>query len=418
MIRIDEIYYNTFWTWFKHNNLNTRMLFCDPPGSSSQANLKILKSEEYDFSPYPLNEYIYGYPPKDNKYLYFHDQEPIHTDVHYSLFNAVIDKTFDISNNIKITQGIWPRPLQNDDYIRMIKNRKVLGVKYEIPPEKAEKIGGIVSSELHSDSLQQVLNKYGWQSYYYFFHGWASLDWYRGYHRSFLIPRAKDRSPTKSFISPNRIIGGKRDHRVLFLYHLFKNSLDHNHTTSPKICPEENVHITEIAKKYINVYPDIIDTFNNAQLPQLFKNEETQLMSSCWITNHDESADSLFYVPTETVYFGRRWHLTEKTFKPIVLEMPFILVAPAGSLEYLRSYGFKTFSHIIDESYDEETNDILRLEKIAKLLTDIDKLSTKEKQQIHRHCLPIVEHNYNHFYFGNFEGILWKELTGMMQEWL
>jgi len=353
--------------WIQNNKPDTRLFFCDPPGTAEPSTL-------FNHGTEHSEEYI-----TENDYIFLHDQEPIHLDIHKDLFNDVIKRNKDI---------------------------------YPFPQ------GHIVVSEMHSQFLNKLIDIYGWESHYYFYHGWAAIDWYRGYHRSFLIPRAKDRKPTKSFISPNRIIGGKREHRVLFLYHLFKNSLDHNHTTSPKICPEENVHITEIAKKYINVYPDIIDIFNNAQLPQLFKNEETQLMTSCWITNHDESADSLFYVPTETVYFGRRWHLTEKTFKPIVLEMPFILVAPVGSLEYLRSYGFKTFGHIIDESYDEETNDILRLEKIAELLKDIDNLSTKEKQQIHNHCLPIAEHNYNHFYFGNFEDILWKELTGMMQEWL
>ena len=199
---------------------------------------------------------------------------------------------------------------------------------------------------------------------------------------------------------------------------MFKNSLEHNHISCPKTCPEEEVDITDIASKYTNQYPTIIDTFNNMDLPYLFENEDTQLMTSCWVTNFKESTDSVFYVVTETVYFNRRLHLTEKSFKPIALEMPFILVAPAGSLEYMRSYGFKTFNGIIDESYDTEVDDLIRLEKIAKLLSDIDKLSIKEKQEIHKQCLPIVEHNYNHFYFGGFEEILWKELTNMLNELL
>jgi len=410
MIRIDEIYHNIFWAWIQEqNNFHVRILYCYPHGSSAIKNIIIKET---------THKYNHIYNGLSQEYIYFHDQEPIHMDIHTDLFNYIKDKNNDIFQKSKLTQYIYPRPMLRQEYLRILYYKTHTWICDDIPPEKAKSIGKIVVSEKNSSHVDHIIDEYGWQPHYYFFHGWASLDWYRGYHRSFLISHAKYRTPTKTFISPNRIIGGKRDHRVLFLYHIFKNNLNDNYITSPKICPEENVHITEIAKKYINVYPDIIDTFNNAQLPQLFKNEKTQLMTSCWITNHNESADSLFYVPTETVYFGKRWHLTEKTFKPIVLEMPFILVAPAGSLEYLRSYGFKTFSHIIDESYDKETDDILRLEKIAKLLTDIDKLSTKEKQQIHNHCLPIVEHNYNHFYFGNFEGILWKELTGMMQEWL
>jgi hypothetical protein len=137
-------------------------------------------------------------------------------------------------------------------------------------------------------------------------------------------------------------------------------------------------------------------------------------MTSCWLGNFVEAADSLVYVPTETVYFGRRTHLTEKTFKAIALEMPFVLVAPAGSLAYLREYGFKTFDGIFDESYDLETNDVTRIERVTQLLKTLDDLSVEQRQAIHQQCLPIVEHNYNHFYKGGFASVLWTELTEML----
>jgi hypothetical protein len=196
--------------------------------------------------------------------------------------------------------------------------------------------------------------------------------------------------------------------------YVFKNQLEHNHISAPRTCPEEHVDITSIAQKYTNVYQDIVQVFERAQLPRLFAGEDTQNMTSCWLTNFAEAADSLVYVPTETVYFGRRTHITEKTFKAIALEMPFVLVAPAGSLEYLREYGFQTFADIFDESYDQETDDIKRIERVVKLLRDLDELGPKERQQIHRACLPIVEHNYNHFYRGGLTDVLWTELTTML----
>jgi hypothetical protein len=148
----------------------------------------------------------------------------------------------------------------------------------------------------------------------------------------------------------------------------------------------------------------------------LFAGEDQQQMASCWLTNFDEAQDSLVYVPTETVYFGRRQHITEKTFKAIALEMPFVLVAPVGSLEYMREYGFKTFAGVLDESYDTETDDIKRIERVTKLLKDLDNLTVKERQSIHRACLPIVEHNFNHFYNGGLTEILWQELQAMLNE--
>jgi hypothetical protein len=146
---------------------------------------------------------------------------------------------------------------------------------------------------------------------------------------------------------------------VLFLYNVFKNQLEHNHISAPRVCQYEGVDISIIAQKYTNVYQDITNQIDQAQLPRTFAGETTQNMTSCWLTNFDEARDSLVYVPTETVYFGRRTHMTEKTFKAIALEMPFVLVASAGSLAYLREYGFRTFAGIFDESYDTETDDIL-----------------------------------------------------------
>jgi hypothetical protein len=217
-------------------------------------------------------------------------------------------------------------------------------------------------------------------------------------------------------MSPNRIVAGKRDHRVLFLYNVFKNHLEHNHISAPRICQYEHVDIASIAQKYTNVYQDITDVFNRANLPRLFVGEEEQQMTSCWLSNFTEAADSLVYVPTETVYFGRRTHITEKTFKAIALEMPFVLVAPAGSLAYMREYGFKTFAGIFDESYDTETDDIRRIERVTQLLKDLDDLSPAERLKIHQQCLPIVEHNFNHFYSGGLTDVLWAELQAMLHE--
>ena len=80
----------------------------------------------------------------------------------------------------------------------------------------------------------------------------------------------------------------------------------------------------------------------------------------------------------------------------------------------MREYGFKTFSGVFDESYDQETDDVQRIEKVVKLLKDLDTLSVKERQQIHQACLPAVEHNYNHFYHGGLTNVLWPELISML----
>ena len=338
------------------------MFFCDPPGHTDPDAL--------------FNHGVEGMIETD--YVFFHDQEPVHLDLHKSLFEDVVRRNHDIVSQ---------------------------------PPNGQKQV---VVSE-HGEYVEQLEKTYGWKSHYYFYHGWACKDWFRGYDKTFLIPRARDRAPTHTFMSPNRIVAGKRDHRVLFLYNVFKLGLDKNYISAPRICPYEGVDISQIALKYVNTYPDIEQVIQAAQLPRLFAGEETQIMTSCWLGNYAEAQDSLLYVPTETVYFGRRLHITEKTFKAIALEMPFVLVAPAGSLEYMRSYGFKTFSDVFDESYDEETNDVFRIEKVTQLLKDLDSLSVRERQEVHRACLSAVEHNYEHFYGTGLEKILWPELQDMLR---
>ena len=347
------------------------MLFCDPPG----------RTDPDALFNHGCDDII------ENDYVFFHDQEPVWPDLHQSLFEHVLYSAGGLGGYFLPT-GKWE----------------------QVYPESK---GHVVVSE-RGEFVDAMCAQYGWKSHYYFYHAWACQDWFRGYDKTFLIPRAKDRTPSRTFISPNRIIAGKRDHRVLFLYNVFKNQLDHNWISAPRVCAYENVDIEVIAQKYCNIYSDIKQVFNQAELPKLFPGEDVQHMTSCWLTNFNEAADSLIYVPTETVYFGRREHITEKTFKAIALEMPFVLIAPAGSLEYMRSYGFQTFADVFDESYDQETNDIIRVEKVVKLLKELDNLSLKERRQIHQACLPAVEHNYNHFYRGGLTDILWTELKEML----
>ena len=339
------------------------MFFCDPPGHTEPEHLFNLGTDSI----------------VENDYVFMHDQEPVHLDTFEPLFKDVKLRNWDL--------------------------------EYHDPTI----CGHVVVSE-RGKYVEQLCEQYGWISHYYFYHGWACLDWFRGYDRSYLIARARDRRPTRTFMSPNRIIAGKRDHRVLFLYNIFKQGLEQNHISAPRVCQYEGVDISIIAQKYTDVYQDITDVLVAADLPRLFEGENEQLMHSYQLGNFTEAADSLVYVPTETVYFGRRTHITEKTFKAIALEMPFVLVAPAGSLAYLREYGFQTFGDVFDESYDLELDDIRRIEKVIDLLKHLNNLSVAERQKIHQACLPIVEHNYRHFYRGAFADVLWTELTQMLTE--
>lgn len=273
-------------------------------------------------------------------------------------------------------------------------------------------IGYLVTSEKNSENVQAVCEKFNWRYLYYFFHGWAALDWYRGYDKTFLMQPLDQRQPTKTFISPNRIIGGARAHRLQMLYWIFKLKMTNNHISCPATCPVEHISILDAVKHL--PYTDASAVFQSVDLPIEYANETGHPMHSCWLSLFDQAADSLLYLVTETVATGRRWHLTEKTFKPIALGMPFVLVATAGSLEYLKSYGFQTFDSVWDESYDHELDDQKRIEKIAALLQSLDSMSIEQRQHLFLQARPVIEHNWNHFYNGGFEQVLWQELKDML----
>ena len=257
----------------------------------------------------------------------------------------------------------------------------------------------IVTSEYQSDDVQWLCNTYNFKSAYYFFHGWAALDWYRGYDKSFLH---KPNNIKYTFLCLNNIVGGKREHRLKLFQELCNRNLVHNNLISmPDVCPYEGINVKDYLECDIKL-PLKIDNFNN------HANNSHQI--NIW----KQAAESLVHVVTETSFYGNKKHLTEKSFKPLVLRQPFIIASNRGSLEYLKKYGFETFSSVWDESYDTLPDD-QRISAIGNLLEELEHSNCRE--WLSEQCAPIVEHNYNHFYGGAFEKILWNELTEMVENW-
>jgi hypothetical protein len=86
--------------------------------------------------------------------------------------------------------------------------------------------------------------------------------------------------------------------------------------------------------------------------------------------------------------------LTEKTFKPIKHGQPFVIVGAPGSLAALRSLGYRTFDHAIDNSYDEETDNTQRWIKIKSAIA---KIKSQPMHDWFVSCLDDVEHNQQLF---------------------
>jgi hypothetical protein len=69
--------------------------------------------------------------------------------------------------------------------------------------------------------------------------------------------------------------------------------------------------------------------------------------------------------------------ISEKIWKPVGQCQPFILAGPANSLKYIKErFGFKSFHPFIDESYDNISDD---MERLNMILIEIEKFSNKSK---------------------------------------
>jgi len=86
--------------------------------------------------------------------------------------------------------------------------------------------------------------------------------------------------------------------------------------------------------------------------------------------------------------------LTEKTFKPIKHGQPFVVVGPAGSLQALRDLGYSTFDHVIDNSYDLETDNTRRWQMVRSAIEQINRC---DLDKWFASCLGDIVHNQQHF---------------------
>ena len=117
-----------------------------------------------------------------------------------------------------------------------------------------------------------------------------------------------------------------------------------------------------------------------------------------------------FEVVLETLFDDDRIQLTEKILRPIALGQPFILTSTHGSLEYLRSYGFKTFASVIDETYDTIENPVERLETIVKVMKEMTNWSNEEREAKMAIANQIATYNRKHFFNSKFIDYVTEEL--------
>ena len=105
--------------------------------------------------------------------------------------------------------------------------------------------------------------------------------------------------------------------------------------------------------------------------------------------------------------------VTEKTFKPIAYQHPFLILGLKGTLNFLKNNGFETYDHIFDESYDNIESFDLRLDAIYKNIKNFNKEQYLDPQTENK-----IKHNHAHFYDTSrvLQGIK-QDLINPILEW-
>ena len=150
-----------------------------------------------------------------------------------------------------------------------------------------------------------------------------------------------------------------------------------------------------IKQKRIHLSPKLsVPELLLKEMKYIFRHNDVEQKGNthkAWNIFKDLSYDYEYWLVTETVA-GDDHHghvfLTEKTFKPILLKMGFVIAGRMGVLKKLRDLGFKTFSDYWDESYDTMDWWPDRRDALVKTIEDII------LDDVHV-PLDILEYNYN-----------------------
>lgn len=116
-------------------------------------------------------------------------------------------------------------------------------------------------------------------------------------------------------------------------------------------------------------------------------------------------------IVNESLFHHPYPYITEKTIRCIINKRMFVLLAPAGTLAYIKSLGVQTFDDIIDESYDSELDPELRLLKLADTVRSFCTIPIEDVKTYYQNNRDKFEHNANVFY-----NIQQQELERLKQE--
>jgi hypothetical protein len=395
MLQIDHVYeffYRTLFTDFAVHALPNGGVFSGKTSNEIKIDDQLVFNHIYTTSK-----------------ILFVDQEPIATNLvlpYIKLYQHPSKEIYNSINDVlkvliskKLSYLTPTTPLPTSDDITRWNSNPAIFFKEPVAIAVSEK----------SNLIDRLASEHNLKVLYYFFHGFAALDWFRGfyslnYNKNIQINYQFD------FVTFNRLVVNDRSYRCYFISLLVEKKLINKGQISFG-SEDNNSWRKEIACTHTKLSKKAIVHINQHLIslpgPLIIDSEDIKGCASADIPRCIDN--SLWHIVTETVFYYNKLHLTEKIFKPIVMKQPFMLLAAHGNLAYLKSYGFKTFDGIIDERYDTIVNPDARTEAVVDQLNWYCNLSSDQKLDIIKLIEPIVEFNF-HWFYNEFKHRITSEL--------
>ena len=331
----------------------------------------------------------------DSAVMIMHDQEPLDWD----LYNAeYMDQNLVPWYTNNLTTLVYQA--QSDAVRQHISKKNLAAVCYG---NVTADVNLLCHSEVNSPHIAKYI-KVGLLPVYWWSHAAIARDWYRYAQHDPSLQVMPDEYP-QDFLIYNRAWSGSREYRLKFADLILDKAL----VPAARIsfaAYDSGVYWRdhEFRNPVFRPANDLEWLPANSSHAEYSANYDRDDYRSCW-----------WDVVLETLYDDQRWHLTEKILRPIACNKPFLLLSTPGALSYLRSYGFRTFNDIIDESYDLEVDPLQRMMRVTEVMEHIRQLSTRERKSMQRAISDVTSYNRRHFFSSEFIDHVWSEFMANLE---
>lgn len=309
------------------------------------------------------------------------------------------------AQQISTEQGAYYTPSTGSTGFRKTKDTYPIFKKRTWVPYQLYKNIILVHSELDSDCVNQATHS-GYVPVHWLSHAVIARDWYRYANYDKQLDHDQQHIQ-KLFLIYNRSWKGSREYRLYFADQLIAHNLaTHCNTKLALDCEGTHYRDHRFIEKRWQVQHDLAQWFEpNSAASDSSADYDYRDYQQCWLE-----------VVLETHFEHKKKHFTEKTFRPIAVGRPFMLLAGQGSLALLRRYGFETFSPWIDETYDTILDRHQRLKAVLKEMQRLSDLSDSQRSHVHQQIYAIADRNRQWFFSQKFIQQVANEFTANLAE--